>query len=191
MLLVGVQVKNVINVNWKRQKLSGFLSGKKTDDNVSKQIGIVCSLPEATAATFAEAVQPFIANNLSDLTYITPGDGRTFTFFAEQSTIATLRATLGVVGDDVLQENDVLTITTRLQSLFVRSIEVTKADHNLSKSSQHAVTNLYVQKAVNVDEGLADNIAKAQQMMAVMGTNKKGDVKEDSDPDVEDDEWDD
>ena len=58
--------------------------------------------------------------------------------------------------------------------------------------SQHAVTSMYVQKAVNVDEGITDNIKGAQaQIEQIAKRRAEEEAKKVDEPkDVEDDEWD-
>jgi hypothetical protein len=150
LLIRGCKVTNVSNVSLSRGNMTGYMSGKKTDDQLVKMVGITVALPAAFAGSVAEDVEPFIKTCLAPtwsggaLPAVTAGDGSTFTFLGENTLLSLLRAESGVVGDDPLQEGDEITITTRAKSLFLRKVEITKQGRNLAMRDQHAVTNLYV-----------------------------------------------
>ena len=113
--------------------------------------------------------------------HVTLGDGATFTFYGDKGLLASLAAS----GNQGLKEGDEVRISTRGDSLFIRHVEVVRKGEQEGMKSQHGVTNLYGAGAVNVDQGLAQNIANAAKNIQ----RKEGKV--DADPDVEDDEWDD
>jgi hypothetical protein len=192
----GCKVTKVSNVSFNKGTFSGYMSGKKTDDVLAKMVGVEVELPDSFAAGLSDDLVPFIKKFIapdytegSSLDAVTLGDGKTFTFIGDTTLLSLLRADSGAVGDDPLQAGDEITITTRGKSLFLRGIELTKQNRNLAMRSQHAVQSMYVQKAVNVDEGLVQNMKGAEAQIAHLKMKAEEEAAKASN-DVEDDEWD-
>ena len=180
---------HVQNLQFKKSgSQSKYLSGKKTEDTIYKAVGIQVKLGGVDSG-FSEGIesyfQEYVGKSIEESTeHATLGDGLHFTFYGPPTMISALRSE-GNIGDDPIRAGDVVTLTTKGASLFLNSVDVVSADRDKTMASQHQVTNLYHAPAVNVDEGLAENIKKAQALI-------KEPIKViDEDPDVEDNEWDD
>jgi hypothetical protein len=126
---------------------------------------------------------------------VADGDGEHYTLFGAADVLAVLRNSLGYVGDDVLRSGDVVKLEVKNGTLFLLSVEVLKQERGKEMDSQHKVTNLYHAPAVNVDEGLVDNMAKKQaeidRMREREALKKKEQEEAEGEAAVDDDEWDD
>lgn len=197
-LLEGCTVVKIYNLQFKKAGgQAGYLSGKKTSDQVYKCVGVQVSLTPDFASSFATFIGPFFSAYLSsspsaEVEHASAGDGRTYTFYADADQIARVRAGAMNTAGDPLKEGDVVTIRTRGNSLFVRELGVTGQVRDKSVAGMHQVTNMYHAKAVNVDEGLVANIAKAQTQQALLAKKAaEEEAKKNAGPkDVEDSEWD-
>ena len=162
---------HVQNLQFKKAgSQSKYLSGKKTEDTIYKCIGISVKLggvDTGFSAGIESYFQEFVGESIeSPTSHATLGDGLHFTFYGPPTMISALRSE-GNVGDDPVRAGDVVNLGTKGASLFLNSIEVVSAERDKDMASQHQVTNLYHAPAVNVDDGLAENIKKAQALIKV------------------------
>ena len=164
-----------------------------------KSVGIEVTLSPAHSAAFSSFIAPFFSSYLppgstpdggAPVEHAAAGDGRTFTFWADADQIAKVRAASSNVVDDPLKEGDVVTIKSRGNSLFVREIEITESVRDKRLAGMHQISNMHAAKAVNVDEGLVENIRKAQERQAAMGKQTAAATEKKGAKDVEDEEWD-
>ena len=216
-LLPGCTVVKIYNLSFKKAgggQQTGYLSGKKTADQVYKCVGVVVRLPAEVGQAFSTFIAPFFKTYYSTedpsavVEHASAGDGRTFTMWADADQLARVVGSSsgtaaasnnsaasagGALVGDALKEGDQVTLRTRGNSLFVKEIvcEVSSSKDK-SLAGMHQVTSMYLSKAVNVDEGLVENIAKAQQHTALLAKKAEEAAKASSGKpkDVEDSEWD-
>eukprot|EP00518_Triparma_eleuthera_P004333 CAMPEP_0182465148 /NCGR_PEP_ID=MMETSP1319-20130603/9027_1 /TAXON_ID=172717 /ORGANISM="Bolidomonas pacifica, Strain RCC208" /LENGTH=221 /DNA_ID=CAMNT_0024664839 /DNA_START=14 /DNA_END=679 /DNA_ORIENTATION=+ len=187
--LQNATVTHVQNLQFKKAgSQSKYLSGKRTEDTIYKCIGISVKLG-GVGSGFSSGIESYfeeyVGRSIEEKTeHATEGDGLHFTFYGPPTMISALRSE-GSVGDDPVRAGDVVNLDTRGASLFLNTISIVRAERDNAMASLHQVTNLYHAPAVNVDDGLAENIKKAQALI------KEPEKVVEEDPDVEDDEWDD
>jgi hypothetical protein len=200
--LKSCKVLKIYNLGFKKVgegAQTGFLRGKKTTDQLLRMCGVTITITDQSeVSAFNTHVEPFFAGVMKSPDYLTvsiehasEGSGSTYTFWGS-SDLATSAAahdsSNSRIGDHPLQEGDLVTITTKGQSLFIRELTVTGAIRTKNERSIHASATMQHAPAVNVDGpgGFCDNIEKARIYSNIKEVEK---VKE-IDPDVEDDEWD-
>ena len=156
---------------------SKYLSGKRTEDTIYKCIGISVKLG-GVGSGFSSGIESYfeeyVGRSIEEKTeHTTEGDGLHFTFYGPPTMISALRSE-GSVGDDPVRAGDVVNLGTRGASLFLNTISIVRAERDNAMASLHQVTNLYHAPAVNVDDGLAENIKKAQALIKVRGGARVG-----------------
>jgi len=174
----------------------GFLRGKKDDATTFKCVGVKISVPTDQRSTFADSVDAFVEGFPGEYPKenIADGNGEIYTVFGGADTLAVLRNKLGYVGDDILREGDVVNVQLMGGTLFVQGgdgIEVVQQDRGKGVDSQHKIMNMYHAPAVNVDEGLVDNLAKAQSQIDRIKEKAEAEQEAEQEADVDSDEWDD